>query len=254
MEKTALVYKGRTLLERAVRAAAAARAVVIVGPTTAAGAFGRSRVIFAREQPLFGGPVAGVATGLRALTETQATPCDAVVVLAGDLARPEEAVAELLAGVRPFGSGEAASDGYVAIDEDGHWQHLLACYRTDSLARALASVSEDGRGESMRMLTAGLRLGRVVVGAGLAADVDTWDDVTRLGVTGPTSDLLVEEIRKPGQRRCAGSRSGDPGATRTGVVVGGQGGELVADRWAGEDMEQGLNLGRGDMALGNGQE
>jgi CTP:molybdopterin cytidylyltransferase MocA len=77
--KSALLWRGSTLLQNTVDAVldAGARRVVVVGPgaSVADGAAGgladgdgpAARIMFAREDPPFGGPAAAIAAGLSAL-------------------------------------------------------------------------------------------------------------------------------------------------------------------------------------------
>lgn len=195
LDKTALVYNGQTLLDRAVEAASGTRTVVVVGPTQLMRTSSRRQVIFTLERPPFGGPVAGVAAGVAALGGVQAPPSDVTLVVAGDLAHPEEAVAGLLEVASRSGGRPPLHDGIVGVDGGGHRQYLLACYRTDSLARALDGLPDGGRGVSMRALTADLHLDEVTLREGLTEDVDTWDDAARIGVVRAASQEGKEAFR-----------------------------------------------------------
>jgi CTP:molybdopterin cytidylyltransferase MocA len=53
-------------------------------------------------------------------------------------------------------------------------------YRTAARRSAAASVPDGGRDKSMRALLAGLRLATVDAAAGIAGDIDTWDDYDRI--------------------------------------------------------------------------
>ncbi len=176
IDKTALVADGLALSDHAVAAAARARSVVLVGLRD-----GRSApdgVVVTREDPPFGGPVAGIAAGLVAVPE----PAPWTLVLACDLVRPERAVDALLRAA----DDTADVDGFVAVDEDGRRQPLLALYRSSALREAVQALG-DPTDAAVRRLTAGLRLVEVPLSDGLCADVDEPADAAR--VTG-TSGLL----------------------------------------------------------------
>lgn len=187
--KAELVVGSQRLVDIAVDAAAAsgARRTVVVGPDGLVAL----PVITTREQPPFGGPVAGLAAGLVALDRLDADdeasdhpdnadrgdPADSadrwVLVLTCDLPLAGAAAAELVA---------AAAHARREVDgihlDDGRPQWLPAVYRCEALARALAAL-DDPRGASMRGLAAHLTLTTMPDRDGLTADVDTWQDVER---------------------------------------------------------------------------
>ncbi len=176
IDKTALVADGLALSDHAVAAAARARSVVLVGLRD--GRTAQDGGVVTREDPPFGGPVAGIAAGLVAVPE----PAPWTLVLACDLVRPERAVDALLRAA----DDTADVDGFVAVDEDGRRQPLLALYRSSALREAVQALG-DPTDAAVRRLTAGLRLVEVLLAAGLCADVDEPADAAR--VTG-TSGLL----------------------------------------------------------------
>lgn len=166
--KAGLEIGGVSLLERALAAVSATAATVVVGPEVPT-----SRpVSWIREDPVGGGPAAGLLAGLNALPRD----LDAIVVLAVDMPRVTAAtVARLIWTIEadPF------LDGAVLVDDGERMQSLCAGYRTDSLLRRQGEVG-DPDGLSMRTLLDGLHLG-VVPAVGLeAADVDTWGDLDAL--------------------------------------------------------------------------
>lgn len=176
IDKTALIADGLALTDHAVAASAGARSVVLVGLRD--GRTAPDGVVVTREDPPFGGPVAGIAAGLVAVPE----PAPWTLVLACDLVRPERAVDALLRAA----DDTADVDGFVAVDEDGRRQPLLALYRSSALREAVRALG-DPTDAAVRRLTAGLRLVEVLLSAGLCADVDEPADAAR--VTG-TSGLL----------------------------------------------------------------
>lgn len=180
-DKTAFLVAGTTLLDRALEAARGARRTVVVGlrPEVVP----PDGVVVTREDPPWSGPVAALAAGLAALPEPEAPR---VLVLACDLPRAPEAVRALFEGALGSDSSENA-EGVVAVDDDGRRQPLLALYSAPALRRRLDDLALGGSvaGLSFRRLLAGLALVEVPVPSRLCADVDTPDDVDRLGVEWP---------------------------------------------------------------------
>ncbi|MET9910891.1 NTP transferase domain-containing protein [Streptomyces sp. NPDC006476] len=164
-DKPGLRVGGRALLDRVLAACADARSTVVVAeprPTP-------RPVLWAREDPPGGGPLAALGAGLRHTT------ADPVVVLSADLPFLEaQTVRRLLAVLRA-----SSADGALLTDADGRDQPLVAAYRAPALGRALAALSaeHDGlTGLPLRRLTAGLDLTRVPDPVA-SFDCDTWDDL-----------------------------------------------------------------------------
>lgn len=154
---------GSTLLRSAVAAVrrqGAAR-VIVAGPVLDDGLDAR----WVREDPPFGGPVAGI---LAALAEVDA---EEIYVIACDLPTVDAAV-ELLCAPLP-----ADADG--ACLDDGRRQWLIGRYRTAALRRVASTLPDGGRDASMRALLGGLTVTTVAVDAALTHDIDTWDDLHR---------------------------------------------------------------------------
>jgi molybdopterin-guanine dinucleotide biosynthesis protein A len=181
--KARLLYRGTTLLDLAVKAAtdAGARRVVVVGATpTGVG----GRILLTREDPPFGGPVAGIGAGVLALegaTGTEPTESgDLTLVLACDLPHVARAVAALTAAL-PM---PAEADGLMLVDGERMGQPLTALYRSAALGRALSACREHGGldGLSMRALIRSLRLHEVASPAGATDDVDTPEDAKAYGI------------------------------------------------------------------------
>lgn len=160
-DKPQLVVDGETLLDHALRAVSWCDPLIVVGPPASV----RAEVVWTRETPAFGGPVAAIAAGLAHVDREE------VCVLAADTPRAVEAVALLRA--HPMGD----ADGTCLADADGV-QWLIGRYRTATLRRAVEALPDGGRDASIRSLVSGLRLDLVNAGD-LAADVDTWDDLER---------------------------------------------------------------------------
>lgn len=168
IDKTALVAAGQALSDHAVAAAAGARTLVLVGLRD--GRTAPSGVVQVREDPPFGGPVAGIAAGMAAV----AAPAPWTLVLACDLVRPEAAAERLLRAAGDAGD----TDGLVAVDEDGRRQPLLALYRSAALRAAVRALG-DPDGAAVRRLTADLQLVEVPLPDALCADVDEPADAAR---------------------------------------------------------------------------
>lgn len=182
VDKAAIVVDGEPLLDRAVAALRPCRTVV-VGPARPT----RSPVLWAREDPPYGGPAAALAAGLEAL-RTSGAPAALTVVVAVDLPALATALPVLRAAVDPE---DDACDGWVARDPDGRAQPLLAVYRTAPLRHAAERLrrSPDGiDGRAMRVLTADLRLREVPLDAASTADVDTPDHLAALTRPAPTEE------------------------------------------------------------------
>ena len=202
VDKTALTVAGRSLLSRTVRAAGAVcdGTVVVVGappvdpaaghelvdsepnagsiPLEAASAdadtslilrSGPSHLVVMREEPAGGGPVAAIAAAIGRVY------ADEVLLLAGDLAAGDRAVAALLAA----GLDDAAgADGVVLVDRAGRRQWLCARIRTQALVDAAARQTEPV-GARMSDLFADLRCRYLPDTTGVTTDVDTWQDLSR---------------------------------------------------------------------------
>ncbi|GIG55051.1 molybdenum cofactor guanylyltransferase [Demequina activiva] len=164
VDKAALTIGDSTLLDRALEATAGCRDVVVVGPRDER----RQEVLWTREDPPGGGPVAGLAAGVAALPDD----ADLVLVLACDMPRAASVAPALMAKAV---NGLTVADGAWGVDSSGRFQPLLAVYGRVALQRALGCVG-DPHGASMRVLTSALRMTEVPVGEA-ARDADTWDDV-----------------------------------------------------------------------------
>ncbi|GIG20812.1 hypothetical protein Cch01nite_15360 [Cellulomonas chitinilytica] len=193
--KPEVLVGGVALVDHVLAAVAGARRVVLVAPPQVA----RPGVLTVLEDPPDGGPVAGVAAGLTALRSLpdEAPPApdagpmppddaspgespgasrapDLVVVLACDVPHAARAVPSLLAA-----ANAPDVDGARLVASDGRPQHLVAAYRHDALAAALAALPSV-RDVAVRRLVEPLRLADVPDTTDAAADADTWDDVARL--------------------------------------------------------------------------
>ena len=163
-DKTALPVGGRPLLDR-VLAAAPGRAFVVGPPRPTERA-----VTWLREDPPFGGPVAGIAAALPHVTTTE------VVVLAGDMPFVRPPVVDAL---RTALAAHPTADGAVLRDDTGRPQHLCGVWRTAALTAAVAALDEVA-GASVRRLVATLHVVETPVTADGPApwlDCDTPEDL-----------------------------------------------------------------------------
>ncbi|MCI1020379.1 NTP transferase domain-containing protein [Microbacterium sp. C5A9] len=161
--KPLLEVGGRTLLDHVVAAVADCDPVIVVGPRMPVSGV----VVWTQETPPFGGPVAAIAAGLARLDTAE------VYVLAADVPHADAAVALLRR--HPLSADE---DGICLTDSSGRMQWLTARYRVGPLRAAVQALPDAGRDASARSLLGGLTLTTVDAG-GLAADIDTWDDLER---------------------------------------------------------------------------
>jgi molybdopterin-guanine dinucleotide biosynthesis protein A len=164
-DKPALLVAGRPLLDHVLAGCAGARRRIVVGPRRVCA----YDVLWCREDPPGGGPVAGIAAGLAHAEE------ELVVVLAADMPFVGTAVPALVAAV-------AGHEGAVLVDATGRDQPLAGAYRRAALAARLAACASagGGRGVPMYRLVAGLDLARVPDSGEAGTDCDTWADVDRV--------------------------------------------------------------------------
>jgi molybdopterin-guanine dinucleotide biosynthesis protein A len=161
VDKAALEVGGRPLLSRVLDGVRSARRTVVVGAVPVP-----DDILQTVEVPAGGGPVAGIAAGLRALAD----PPGWVLVLAVDQPQAAQAVPDLLAGAA---NADPGVDMVCPDDRSGHPQWLLAAYRSVSLSRVLAPLGT-GHDVSVRRLVGGLRVVRLR--SEYTGDVDTWAD------------------------------------------------------------------------------
>lgn len=170
--KPGVVLHGARLLDHALAAVRDAAAVAVVGPPDLDPP---SPALLTREDPPFGGPVAGIDAGLRAL-ERPGAP-EVVVLLAVDVPGAAPALPALLRAL-----DDAAVDG-ACLYRDDHRQTLVSAVRRARLGAALETLRTQAgsvRDQPVRRLLAVLRLADVPDDAGVSTDVDTWDDLARL--------------------------------------------------------------------------
>jgi molybdopterin-guanine dinucleotide biosynthesis protein A len=154
-DKTAATLGRATVLDHLLDALPGPWPVVAVGPERPT----RRSVRWTREVPAGGGPVAGVAAGVR-LVDT-----DLVVVLAGDMPFAAGIAGRLAAALE----ADPAVDAVVGTDAGGRANPLLAAYRTTALRQALPLSSADVPARQLLRVTHG----ELPVAAADALDVDT---------------------------------------------------------------------------------
>ena len=166
VDKAALVYEGRTLLDRALAAVADADAVVVVGPPVATAPRGRAPVRFVREDPPGGGPAAGLLAGCDALPDGVTS----VMVLAVDMPHVTAAT------FRRLRAAAAGRDGAFLVQPGpGGRRQLAGVLDLAALARARPAAAAE-HGLAVHRLLAPLDLADVAATADEAHDVDTWAD------------------------------------------------------------------------------
>jgi molybdopterin-guanine dinucleotide biosynthesis protein A len=162
VDKPALQVGGRSLLDRVLDAVVDASRVVVVGPARTT----ERPVVWCREDPPGGGPVAALDAGLAEVRS------DTVAVLAGDLPFLTAAV------VRQLRTAVAGHDGALVVDEGGRDQLLLGVWDTAALRAALpASVGGARLGETIGRLDP-IRV-RIDAQPAPWFDCDTDDDLAK---------------------------------------------------------------------------
>ncbi len=168
VDKAALTYAGASMLERALRAVAAADPVVVVGPAHPLAHPAGGELRFVREEPPLGGPAAALLAGRDSLGRVDGL----MVVLAVDMPLVGPATVDRLV------AAATGVDGAFLTDAEGRRQ----------LAGVLRLAALDGV-RPARGTEPGLPLHRLLHDLELAAvppvpdegrDVDTWDDYAGL--------------------------------------------------------------------------
>ncbi|WP_328725766.1 NTP transferase domain-containing protein [Streptomyces sp. NBC_00259] len=166
VDKPGVSVGGRALLDRVLTASRGADRTIVVGGRRATA----RQVLWARESPPGGGPLAALDAGLRM------AEAGTVLVLSADLPFLDAATVRRLLDTLRAGGREGA----LLIDADGRDQPLVASYRAEPLRRELALIAaEHGSltGLPLRLLTGELDLDRVSADPFTAYDCDTWEDI-----------------------------------------------------------------------------
>ncbi|MEU5368151.1 NTP transferase domain-containing protein [Streptomyces sp. NPDC005951] len=165
-DKPGVRVGGRALLDRVLAACDGAARTVVVGDRRATA----RPVVWTREVPQGGGPLAALGAGL------QLTTGQYVLVLSADLPFLDQGTVDALLAA----AGEPGREGALCTDPDGRDQPLVAVYRAEPLRRELALIATEYgslAGLPLRILTAELELARIDAGPDAAFDCDTWDDI-----------------------------------------------------------------------------
>ncbi|MEC5183594.1 molybdopterin-guanine dinucleotide biosynthesis protein A [Cryobacterium sp. MP_3.1] len=220
IDKTALVWRGRSLLDGVLAATTGARRTCVVGSD----AVFPADVLRAVEQPRWGGPAAAMVAGLEALARDSEGTGSAgtgsagtgsagtgfaewIVVLAGDLVHADDALPYLLGeldrlltapktdaaqtdavqtdAVQTDAVAYRSIDGLISVDAGGRRQPLLAVYRRAALASSALLRPADNL--SVMGLIDPLNLVELRLPDALADDVDTPADAARLGIVLPNT-------------------------------------------------------------------
>ena len=161
-DKPSLLVGGTSLLDRVLTAVDSAARTVVVGPGRAVA----RPVLWAREEPPGGEPVAALAAGLSLVT------ADVVVLLAADLPFLDAATVGALLAV----------PGSLLVDETGRDQLLCSCWPTAALREALEGVEVEGGRLAPVLLPLVRRRVRLEPPQGRPppwSDCDTEDDLRR---------------------------------------------------------------------------
>lgn len=166
-DKPSVSVGGRALLDRVLGACRDAGRTVVVG--------GRRStvrpVVWAREDPPGGGPLAALGAGVRQVE------AKAVLVLSADLPFLGEGTVRALIAALDTSGQEAA----LLTDPGGRDQPLVAAYRTEALRRELALIATEYgslNGLPVRLLTQELALARIDAEPLASFDCDTWEDIS----------------------------------------------------------------------------
>lgn len=193
-DKAALTLHGQRLVDRVITAArsAGANQVVVIGPPHA----GTEADRVVREEPAYGGPLAALAAGIRAVDS------EWVMVLGCDLQHPL-AVATALRSA----SGMELGDGALLEDEEGHLQWLAGYYRTAAITAVCKRLGDEVANAPLRRVLGELELHRIPVGERLSDDIDTPQALARARQS--TKPVEPKDARGPGQPG-AGSQTSAP--------------------------------------------
>lgn len=164
--KPEVEFYGKSLLDHVLDGIVVDGHVVVVGPRELA----RPGVIVTREEPAFGGPVAGIVAGMRALAEV-GDQAPIVAVVACDMPDAAPLITDLCIELDRAGSIE----GIYALTPDAQPQPLAVAYRTEHLDRAL-SRHGSGHGVAAKAVLYSLVTHPMADRTFRSRDIDTWED------------------------------------------------------------------------------
>jgi molybdopterin-guanine dinucleotide biosynthesis protein A len=181
-DKSQALLLGHSLLDEILLALPIESSVIVVGPELSSPV---REVKVTRENPIHGGPVAGISAGL-ALVETES-----VGVIATDMPFATPVLGKLANAL----SDEV--DVVMPIDANGFRQPLCAVYRVHSLRAALTQLGAS-HGQSMRNLVNLLKVKEVSIGDAEGSplmDIDTYADLERAVEIRQVLDNSINERR-----------------------------------------------------------
>lgn len=162
-DKAGIEIGGRTLLDWALDGVIDAREVVVVGDQVPT----ERPVTFTREDPRYGGPVAGLLTGLDALASLPRR----VGVIGVDMPYVHHGTWRRLLAGAAAGSG----DGAMLVGPDGRWQ--LALVLDTARLQEVRPSYEEQHDYPLKRLLAPLVLASVTAEGREHQDIDTWADL-----------------------------------------------------------------------------
>lgn len=164
-DKAGIEIGGRTLLDWALDGVIDAREVVVVGDPVPT----ERPVTFTREDPRYGGPVAGLLTGLDALVSVPRY----VGVLAVDMPYVHHGTWRRLHAAAT--SDTASGDGAKLVGPDGRWQ--LALILASARVQEVRPGYEQQHDYPLKRLIEPLSLATVIAEGREHEDIDTWADL-----------------------------------------------------------------------------
>lgn len=178
VDKALLEYDGETLLGRLIVAfESVVSEIVIVGEPRDLAFNTTTPIIWTVEEPVRGGPLAGLAAGVEKLSGHDRW----FFALACDQPFAARAIVPLLAAAQQAGP---EVDGILGKDQGGRSQALTAIYRKAAVDRVFEGLgSPDGL--PMRALIKRLNAFELELPAGASQDVDTTADIIELGINNP---------------------------------------------------------------------
>lgn len=162
-EKSEAILEGKTILQEIIEGISPEVEIVVVGPTP--NSISRS-IGITREDPQYGGPVAGIAAGLKLIES------EYVAIIATDMPFAISIIESIVAEI------SNDFDCFMPIDSDGYRQPLAAIYKTTSLHQAMQEL-EQLDGASMKSLISNFKIREFDVSSDLLIDIDTKDDLIR---------------------------------------------------------------------------
>lgn len=162
-EKSEAILESKTILEEIIDKIPPEVEVVVVGPEPIS--ISRS-ICITREAPPFGGPVAGIAAGLKLIQS------EYVAIIATDM----PFVISIIESIATQITDEF--DCFIPIDTNGYRQPLAAIYKTLSLHKAMQKL-EQIDGTSMKRLISNLKIREIQTTSDLLIDIDTKEDLIR---------------------------------------------------------------------------